>query len=113
MSVSRKEFIRQGIFAFGQNLVENLRGGHSPDAAVTVAEEYRYLRIDNKRCLAQKGGCFACIDHCPREAVTIALGVGIAIDVDLCDGCGECAVVCPISPTVIAMKPKETESNNL
>jgi Pyruvate/2-oxoacid:ferredoxin oxidoreductase delta subunit len=109
MSVSRKEFIRQGIFAFGQNIVEAIRGGDSPETAVSAAEEYRYLWLDNKRCLAQKGGCFACIDHCPREAVTISLGVGIAIDADLCNGCGECAVVCPISPNVIAMKPKETE----
>lgn len=67
------------------------------------------LQLDNSRCLAQKGGCFACIDHCPKEAVNIALGVGIAIDADLCDGCGECALVCPTSPNVIAMKPKSAE----
>lgn len=109
MNVSRKEFIQQGIFAFGRNLVESFRGGESHDSVASAGEEHRYLRLDNNRCLAQKGGCFTCIDHCPREAVSIYPGRGVAIDADLCDGCGECAHVCPISPNVIVMKPKKAE----
>lgn len=109
MNISRKEFIQQGIFAFGRNLVESLTGGNAQEAAACVAEEHRYLWLDNSRCLAQKGGCFACIDHCPREAVSIYPGRGVAIAADRCDGCGKCAHVCPISPNVIVMKPKEAE----
>ena len=64
-----------------------------------------FVQLDNSRCLAQKGSCFACIDHCPKEAVNIALGVGIVVDPELCDGCGECAAVCPVYPKIIEMKP--------
>lgn len=109
MNVSRKEFIQQGIFSFGRNLVETLRGGQPHDSAACAAEEHRYLWIDNSRCLAQKGGCFSCIDHCPKEAITISLGEGIAIEAELCDGCGECTNVCPISPNVLVMKTRKTE----
>ena len=72
-----------------------------------------FLQLDNSRCLAQKGSCFACIDHCPKEAVNIALGLGIVVDPELCDGCGECAAVCPVDPKIIERKPVDTESNKL
>ena len=81
--------------------------------AAAVVKYYPFLRLDNSRCLAQKGSCFACIDHCPKEAVNIALGVGIVVDPELCDGCGECAAVCPVHPEIIEMKPVDTESNKL
>lgn len=110
MSISRKDFLRKGLFVFGQNLTESLKGGTAEkrDSAVV---SYPFLQLDNNRCLAQKGGCFACIDHCPKEAVNIALGVGVVIDPELCDGCGQCAAVCPIDPNVIEMKTADTESN--
>jgi len=111
MNISRKEFLRKGLFAFGQNLTECLRGGESENRVEASVNYYPYLQLDNSRCLAQKGGCFACIDHCPKEAVNIALGVGIVIDPELCDGCGECAAVCPINPKVIQLKISAEESN--
>jgi len=110
MSISRKDFLRKGLFAFGQNLTECLKGENSEKREDAVVR-YPFLELDNSRCLAQKGGCFACIDHCPAEAVNIALGVGIVIDPELCDGCGECAAVCPIQPKVIQMKMSAVESN--
>lgn len=109
MSVSRKEFLRNGIFAFGQEVVKSLNAAEVQAAKIPVVE-YCYLVLDNSRCLAQKGGCFACIDHCPQDAIDIALGVGIAIDAGRCDGCGACAAVCPVQPSVIQMKLSEAES---
>ena len=111
MSISRKEFLRKGLFAFGQNLTECLKGEITEKRDVAVVL-YPWLQLDNSRCLAQKGGCFACIDHCPKEAINIALGVGIVIDPELCDGCGECAAVCPIDPKVITMKAADAESKS-
>ncbi len=57
--------------------------------------EAHYLIQGNISCLALKGACFACVDHCPREAVSMALGVGIVVNQELCDGCRECEAVCP------------------
>jgi Pyruvate/2-oxoacid:ferredoxin oxidoreductase delta subunit len=105
MNISRKDFIQQGIFTFGRSIAESFRGEPSADVTATGTEEYPYLRLHNSRCLAQQGGCFSCIDHCPREAVTIAPGVGVAIAAALCDGCGQCALVCPVSPKAIELKP--------
>jgi len=112
MTISRKEFICRGIFAFCQELAGSLTVGASDSIAGGRGEENGYLQLDNSRCLAQRGGCFACIDHCPQEAITIVLGRGIAIDGELCDGCGECAAVCPMNPKVIAMKAHKTEPTN-
>lgn len=109
MSVSRKEFIRRGIFAFGRDIVENLMVSPSGTDEEISREDHRYLLVDNSRCLAQRGGCFTCIDHCPKAAVNIVLGKGIAVDAELCDGCGECAAVCPINPNVIEMKSQDVE----
>jgi len=110
MSISRKEFLRKGLFALGQGLAECLNGGE-PEKLAAALVDYPYLQLDNDRCLAQRGGCFACIDHCPKEAVNIALGVGIVINPELCDGCGECAAVCPVNPNVIQMNLSAGEPN--
>jgi Pyruvate/2-oxoacid:ferredoxin oxidoreductase delta subunit len=107
MSVSRKEFLCRGIYAFGRDLIDILKVSQPETVEEACIEDYNYLLLDNSRCLAQRGGCFACIDHCPKAAVSIVLGKGVAIDHELCDGCGECAAVCPIDPKVITMKSLE------
>ena len=107
MNISRKEFLCQGIFAFGRDLVNTFKDRRAEAVEAACREDHSYLQLDNSRCLAQRGGCFACIDHCPKAAVSIALGTGIAVDGELCDGCGECAAVCPIDPKVITMKSSE------
>src|SRR5262245_59885357 len=110
MSISRKEFLFRGIYTFGRDIIEGLLVSPSGAAETKDVKDHRHLVLDNGRCLAQRGGCFACIDHCPKAAVTIDLGRGVAIDQELCDGCGECAAVCPIDPKVIIMKSSEAES---
>jgi|SRR6185369_1722001 len=108
MNVSRKEFICRGMYTLGRNLVDILKVRQPETVEAAGIEDHGYLQVDNRSCLAQRGGCFACIDHCPHEAISIALGKGIAIDGEQCDGCGECAAVCPIDPKVITMKSSES-----
>lgn len=103
MNLSRKEFLTRGLFAFGRELAEAARGDASRSSCAAQGEMQGLLVIDNPRCLAQRGGCFACLDRCPREAISIRLGVGIAVDADTCDGCGECIDCCPVEPKVISL----------
>ena len=108
MTLSRKEFLTRGLVAFGHDLVQSVRGAMVPAETEPAGEVFGPLTVDNRHCLAQQGGCFACIDHCPRHAINIRLGVGIAVDTEKCDGCGACAVACPLAPRVISMKPLAT-----
>jgi ferredoxin len=109
MNISRKEFMSRGDLAFDREIVKNLNPSSESTEKIPL-EDCKYLRLNNSRCLALKGSCFACIDHCPNEAVNIAIGIGITIDNELCDGCGKCANVCPFNPLIIEMKAADTES---
>lgn len=104
MSVSRKEFLTRGLAAFGAELLQSVRSDGALGEAEQTFEDAGPLLVYNRRCLAQRGGCFACLDHCPLQAITIDLGVGISIDKNKCDGCGICAECCPVTPKVIAVR---------
>jgi ferredoxin len=108
MSISRKEFLARGLAAFGRDLARAVSGEELPSASSAGQVVQGPLLVANRHCLAQRGGCFACIDHCPQEAISIRLGEGIAVDPDRCDGCGACIECCPVEPRVITMKPLET-----
>lgn len=49
-------------------------------------------------------GCRACIDACPAEA-PVSIGERIAVDYNLCQGCGSCTVACPTGAISYAMPP--------
>mgnify|MGYP001038285808 CR=1 FL=1 len=104
MSVSRKEFLTRGLAAFSREVVNSVRGELEHEGNGGGAESCGPLLVDNRHCLAQRGGCFACLDQCPQEAITISLGVGIEIDLSRCDGCGLCIDRCPVTPRVISLK---------
>lgn len=107
MSISRKEFLTRGLAAFGRDLLTVARGDESsPDRSDDAAGNGPLL-VDNRRCLASRGGCFSCLDSCPLEAISITAGVGIVVDNDLCDGCGECIKICPIEPKPIRLISSE------
>jgi ferredoxin-type protein NapF len=62
------------------------------------------------RCMAMRGIlCRACDEHCEPRAVRFELlpaGRSVpSINDDLCNGCGECARVCPAQ--AIALEPRE------
>lgn len=107
MSISRKEFLTRGLAAFGRDLVSAARGEENLPPAGAVAGCSAHLRVDNRRCLASRGGCFSCLDGCPHEAISITAGVGIVVDPGRCDGCGKCIQICPIEPKPIILISSE------
>ena len=60
-------------------------------------EKPRYIAYDADICAhsrSRKTGCTRCLDSCPVSAITSA-GDTVAIDPQICGGCGLCASVCP------------------
>ena len=121
MTISRKEFFRQGAASLGKALLE-VRGAVGPAglrllgqpgvAAVTPeleTGEHMVATADNQHCLARGCGCFACLEHCAVEAIALAPGVGIRIDPSRCTGCGDCQELCPVTPRAIRLQPRPTE----
>jgi ferredoxin len=107
MTVSRKEFLARGLAAFSRELLAAARGDGATDPGQVEMADNGLLLIDNGRCLARQGGCFSCLDRCPPGAIGLAAGVGLVIDVDLCDGCGDCIAICPLEPKPIRLKRRE------
>ncbi|HEY5975075.1 MAG TPA: 4Fe-4S binding protein [Geobacteraceae bacterium] len=97
-----------GLLSFGQELARACCCESAIVDASPIDEDQGQLLVANRNCLAQRGGCFACIDHCPKEAISIRLGEGILVDPERCDGCGVCVEFCPVEPKVITMKPLES-----
>jgi len=108
MSISRKEFLTHGLAAFGRDIFSAAKGERNfPPGRDEETGCSGPLLVDNRRCLASRGGCFSCLDGCPLEAISITAGVGIVVDNDLCDGCGECVQICPIEPKPIRLISSE------
>jgi len=117
MSLTRKEFFRQGILGLGKaafDIADTLKGANSEVAA---AEESGGAppepRPDmaatpfNERCLARNCGCFACVERCEPQAIMVVPGEGIRIDTERCTGCGTCEYVCPVVPKAVALVPRD------
>jgi MinD superfamily P-loop ATPase len=52
--------------------------------------------------------CGACLEECPTRAIVAGVRQ-YAIDIDLCDGHGNCITICPEGAiTVVAAKSKGT-----
>ena len=47
-----------------------------------------------------------CLDLCPAGAITPA-GDHVAIDAEICAGCGQCAAVCPTGAASYALPPAD------
>jgi len=116
MSLTRKEFIRQGFISLGKTALDiagTLRGGEVSEAAVVPASEPSgEPRLEmvaapfNERCLARNCGCFACAERCQSQAIMVIPGVGVRIDEALCNGCGTCEYVCPVTPKAVILQPR-------
>ena len=59
--------------------------------------------VDNRHCMAKNCGCFSCLERCEAGAISLVLGEGIAIDAQLCTGCGDCCDICPLAPQALAL----------
>jgi Na+-translocating ferredoxin:NAD+ oxidoreductase RNF subunit RnfB len=103
MNISRKEFLTRGIWTFGRDVMTAVFSSRDGASASSAGEPQGKLLYFRERCLAQQGGCFACIDHCPQEAIGIRPGVGIQISGELCNGCAECLDFCPVTPRAIML----------
>ena len=50
-------------------------------------------RIKQSLCVS----CGSCVKVCPRDALSIVMGLFAAVDDTRCIGCGKCAKECPAS----------------
>ena len=117
MSISRKDFFRQGLFSLGKTAIDlagTLKSGDVSEAAATIPDavpsgEPRPDMVAspfNERCLARNCGCFACVERCQSQAVMVVPGEGIRIDETRCTGCGTCEYVCPVNPKAVILTPR-------
>lgn len=119
MTLSRKEFFRQGLFSLGETLLkvsgavrETQQQNCIPANEFTaerepVADGSKVARVDNRHCLAGYCGCFSCVDRCESAAISVVMGEGVRIDAALCSGCGTCEYVCPVTPKALQMVCRE------
>jgi ferredoxin len=108
MTLSRKDFLRQAAASLGKALLDpaGLVRDDPPAPLTAEGETLPGKAVPrNDRCLAQRGGCFCCIDSCPAGAIAIELGTGIRIDPERCDGCGSCVAICPVTPKALELTP--------
>lgn len=61
----------------------------------------RYPFINEKQCV----GCGCCMKACPKQALSVPVGIFAKVDLDKCVGCGLCFKSCPAS--VIEMRVRE------
>jgi Pyruvate/2-oxoacid:ferredoxin oxidoreductase delta subunit len=116
MSISRKDFFKQGFFSLGKtalNLADTLSGsipvGSSEVPRVPPESEPRPdLRAEafNERCLARNCSCISCVECCKPSAILLIPGVGVRINPQLCNGCGSCEYVCPVEPKAVVLVPR-------
>lgn len=121
MTLSRKDFFRQGLFSLGEVLVK--AGGAVREMRVSLAsppidvepdnkpvpDENKVAMADNQYCLAKNCGCYACMERCEAGAIKLIPGVGIRINRQLCTGCGTCEYVCPVTPKAVRMTVRNSE----
>lgn len=71
----------------------------------------RFITFNESLCAHQRSnkvGCTRCLDLCPAGAITPAsgkAGTSVAIDAEICMGCGGCAAACPTGAASYALPP--------
>jgi ferredoxin len=72
-------------------------------------EKPRYVAYDGTLCAHSRSGivgCTRCLDLCPASAITSA-GDHVAIDANICAGCGQCAAACPTGAASYALPSED------
>jgi len=118
MSISRKDFFRQGLSSLGKTALDiaGTLKGHLPATPAMVPhgtspEPYEprpdlVAEAFNDRCLTRSSSCSACTESCKPKAIKLNHGVGIRINPLFCDGCGVCEYVCPVEPKAVVLVPR-------
>jgi ferredoxin len=76
---------------------------------VGTFEKPRYINFEARLCAhsrSQRTGCTRCLDLCPASAISAA-GDHVAIDANICAGCGQCAAACPTGAASYALPPED------
>lgn len=76
---------------------------------VGTFEKPRYINFEARLCAhsrSQRTGCTRCLDLCPASAISSA-GDHVAIDANICAGCGQCAAACPTGAASYALPPED------
>ncbi|MGL4445056.1 MAG: 4Fe-4S binding protein [Alsobacter sp.] len=81
------------------------------DAANLVGtfDKPRYISFTESLCAHSRSkitGCTRCLDLCPPGAIVPA-GDHVAIDANICAGCGACAAACPTGAAAYALPPSD------
>lgn len=118
MTLSRKDFFKQGFFSLGETLLKVsgtvLEAQDSPSSPPVdfdqdkepVPDKNMVAKADNQYCLAKNCGCFSCVDRCESGAIKLIPGAGVRINQRLCTGCGTCEYICPVTPKAVRMQAR-------
>ncbi len=116
MNISRKEFFRKSLKSLGEavcKVSDTLRGSAEvhmdlPDVAIFVPTPHadQFAVAHSEHCLAKNSECFACVKRCNANAIRLIPRVGIRINSHLCNGCGTCEYICPVTPKAVKMQSR-------
>jgi ferredoxin len=87
----------QGYLAPGRDPLDQALAAAELAKLVGEFEKPRFFAYDERLCAhsrSRKTGCTRCIDVCSTQAISSA-GDKVAVNPQLCAGCGGCATVCP------------------
>lgn len=114
MEISRKDFFRKSLFSLGEAILSARDvltnptvaepSGQQDEDFVPTPDEDQVAVADNQHCLAKNSGCFSCVEQCEAQAILVVMGEGIRIDEKLCNGCGTCEYICPVSPKAVKLQ---------
>lgn len=117
MEISRKEFFRKGFISLGRtvlDITDTIKGTQPlvetdlPETVPSGDPRPNMVATQfNERCLARNCGCFACVERCQSNAITVIAGEGVKINETICTGCGTCEFVCPIIPKAVILQPRQ------
>lgn len=116
MNISRKEFFKKSLISLGEAVFTVKDALKTPDDVpmnipdsddfVAAPREDLVAAPHNDNCLAKNSGCFACMERCEPGAVKLIPGAGVRINQQLCNGCGVCEYICPVTPKAIKMQAR-------
>lgn len=112
MTLTRKNFFRQGFFSLGDVLLKTAgfaQQNQEEELDVQPDGHQRVAKLLAGRCLARGCGCFSCVERCEQGAISVAAGEGIRIDGSRCNGCGNCWLICPVHPKAINLQIVKNE----